>query len=151
MFIDWYPLFWLLAAILLLAAELLTYQLVSIWFAVGAAFALFSALMHLPFSMQLAVFVLVSCAALILSRPLARRIMSERKTRTNADAVVGSSGVVTEAIDNLQGKGRVSAMGLSWSARSEDGQVIAPQQPVQVLAIQGVKLIVRPMEPPAQP
>lgn len=148
---DWYPFFWLVAAILLLVAEFLTYQLVSIWFAAGAVFALFGALMHLPLSVQLAIFVLASCLALILSRPLARHIINERKTRTNADAVVGASGMVTEAIDNLQGKGRVSAMGLSWSARSEDGQCIAPEQPVQVLAIQGVKLIVRPIEPPTQP
>ena len=55
---------------------------------------------------------------------------------------------MTEAIDNLQGQGRVSAMGLSWAARSENGQPIEEKQPVRILAIEGVKLIVRPLSPP---
>ena len=67
---NWYPLLWLLIAALLLVFEFLTYQLVSIWFAAGAAAALFISLTGMPFSAQLAVFVLVSCVALIASRPL---------------------------------------------------------------------------------
>ncbi|MCI8624526.1 MAG: NfeD family protein [Provencibacterium sp.] len=145
---NWYPLGWLLTAIALLALEFATYQLVSIWFAVGAVFALFISLTGVPFSAQLAVFVLVSCGALIASRPLVKSVLTSRKIRTNADAVVGSEGIVTEPIDNLQEQGRVSAMGLSWSARSEDGQPISEKQPVRVLAIEGVKLIVRPVNPP---
>lgn len=145
---NWYPLLWLLIAALLLVFEFLTYQLVSIWFAAGAAAALFISLTGMPFSAQLAVFVLVSCVALIASRPLCRHLLTSRKARTNADAVIGSEGMVTEAIDNLQGQGRVSAMGLSWAARSENGQPIEEKQPVRILAIEGVKLIVRPLSPP---
>ena len=151
LFTNWYPLIWLIAAVALVVLEFATYQLVCIWFAAGAVFALFISLLNVPFSVQLAVFVLASCLALILSRPLARRIMTGRKTRTNADAVIGAEGVVTEAVDNLRGAGRVSAMGLSWSARSESGEPIAEKQPVRVIAIEGVKLIVRPVVPPAQP
>ena len=145
---NWYPFIWLLVAVLLLVLEFMTYQLVSIWFAVGAAAALLISLTGVPFSVQLATFVLVSCVALIASRPLARQMMQSRKARTNADAVIGTEGVVTEAVDNLHERGRVSAMGLSWSARSQDGEPIAENQAVQVLGIEGVKLIVRPLHPP---
>ena len=151
MFMNWYPLCWLLVAVSLLVLEFVTYQLVCIWFAAGAVFALFISLAGVPFSAQLAVFALVSCVALIASRPLARHVLSARKIRTNADAVVGTEGIVTESIDNLSGKGRVTAMGLSWSARSENGQPIAEKQRVRILAIEGVKLIVRVAAPPAQP
>ncbi|MCI8441955.1 MAG: NfeD family protein [Provencibacterium sp.] len=145
---NWYPLLWLLLAALLLTLEFLTYQLVSIWFAAGAVVALLLSLTGMPFSVQLACFVLVSCIALLAFRPLCRHILAGRRERTNADAVIGSEGMVTEKVDNLQGKGRVSAMGLNWSARSENGQPIAEKQPVRVLAIEGVKLIVRPLDPP---
>ena len=57
--------------------------------------------------------------------------------------VVREPAVVTEAVDNIQGAGRVSVMGNSWAARSERaGETIPTGETVTVVRIEGVKLIV---------
>ena len=89
--------------------------------------------------MQVALFFLGSAAALSLTRPLARRLQRPGPTSTNADRVIGATAVVTEAVDNLQGAGRVSVMGNSWAAR---GETIPTGETVTVVRIEGVKLIV---------
>ena len=82
---------------------------------------------------------------LLLVRPLAQRFINDRKVATNADRVIGQEAVVTEDIDNVQAKGRVSVSGADWTARSEDDQPIPAGSRVRVLRIEGVKVIVAPM------
>lgn len=142
----WEPVLWLVAAVILVGVELLTVQMVSVWFAVGAAGALLVSLTGLPLVVQCAVFLLVSCVSLILSRPLARRLTKRGSTHTNADAVIGMTGTVTEAVDNIQEAGRVNVNGLSWSARSQSGEPLAAGSRVLVVRIDGVKLLVTPSD-----
>lgn len=143
---KWAPLAWLGLAAVLAGVELATPQLISIWFALGAAVTALVSLTGIPLTGQLAVFVLVSCLALLASRPLARRAMVKHHVATNADAVLGMEGVVTEAIDNRKESGRVLVNGMNWSARSEDGGGIAVESSVKVLRIDGAKIIVRPAQ-----
>ena len=75
---------------------------------------------------------------------LAQRFVNDRKVATNADRVIGREAVVTEDIDNLQGKGRVSISGADWTARTEDDRPVPAGSKVQVLRIEGVKVIVAP-------
>ena len=56
--------------------------------------------------------------------------------------VIGKEAHVTEDIDNLMGTGAVKCLGKEWSARSENGEVIAKGEIVTVVKIEGVKLIV---------
>lgn len=64
------------------------------------------------------------------------------KAETNADRYIGKTGVVTEEIDNTAGRGLVKVLGSIWTARSEDGAVIAAGENVLVKRIEGVKVIV---------
>lgn len=141
---NWFVIFWLVALVLLVATELLTVQLVSIWFAAGSLGALLVALLGAPLWVQVLVFVVVSAVSLPLSRPLARRLQMAPKTRTNADAVLGMRGVVTEKIDNLREHGRIMVNGMSWSARGATPDTIPLDTVVRVERIVGVKLIVSP-------
>lgn len=141
----WFPFLWLGLCAVLVLVEAATPQLVSIWFALGAAVTACVSLFGVPLPVQLCVFVFVSCLALLASRPFAARVLTKRRVKTNADAVVGTRGVVTEDVDNLREAGRVLVGGLSWSARSEDGSPIPKDAAVCVLRIDGVKLIVRPI------
>ncbi len=141
----WFPILWLGLCVVLVLIETATPQLVSIWFALGAAVAACVSMTGVPLPVQICVFVFVSCLALLASRPLAVRMLRGRRVKTNADATVGMQGVVTEAVDNLHGTGRALVQGLSWSARSEDGEPIPEGAAVRVLRIDGVKLIVQPV------
>ena len=61
---------WLIAMAVFLIVEGIVPGLVSIWFAVGALAALVAAMVGAPLWLQLVWFVLVSIAALALTRPL---------------------------------------------------------------------------------
>ena len=137
-------LFWLIAMVLFGVLEAVTVGLTSIWFALGALGALVAAAASAPVIVQIVVFLGVSFLTLLLVRPLAQRFVNDRKVATNADRVIGREAVVTEDIDNIQGKGRVSISGADWTARAEDNRPIPAGSKVQVLRIEGVKVIVAP-------
>ena len=88
-------------------------------------------------------FALVSVVSLILTRPLAKRYVNARAVRTNADMAIGQDCVVTEAIDNVLGRGAVSVGGKIWTARMREADGKAEKGAVlRVVRIEGVKLIV---------
>ena len=134
---------WLAAAIILMIVEGLAPGLVSIWFALGALAAMVSAMLGAPLWLQLVWFALVSVVSLILTRPLAKRYVNARAVRTNADMAIGQDCVVTEAIDNVLGRGAVSVGGKIWTARMREADGKAEKGAVlRVVRIEGVKLIV---------
>ena len=133
---------WLAALVFFLILEGATAQLVSIWFVIGAAAALVVSLLHGPLWLQIAVFVAVSAAALILTRPIIRRLTKGKVLPTNADRILGTECLVTEAINNLAGTGAITVGGKTWTARSADGSDIPEGTLVTVLSIEGVKAIV---------
>ena len=135
--------FWLAAMIVLLIVEGLVPGLVSIWFALGALAAMISSFFHAPFWLQTVWFVVVSLAALCITRPLVKKYVNAKTQPTNADALIGKECIVTENIDNIAGEGAVKISGQVWTARSSDDSVKIEQgQIVKVKEIQGVKLIV---------
>ncbi len=83
-------------------------------------------------------------ATLAFTRPFVKKVLRIQKESTNADRVIGQAGVVLEAVDNDLGTGRVKVMGLDWSAQTRDGGRIGEGEKIQVLSIEGVKLIVEP-------
>ena len=57
---------------------------------------------------------------------------------------IGRQAIVTSEIDNLQGIGQVTVGGQEWSARTEkDGLNLQPGTVVDIVAVSGVKLIVK--------
>ena len=133
---------WIVALIFFLVFEAAVPGLVSIWFAAGALCALVAALLGAPIWLQIAWFFIVSIAALIVTRPFAKKYFDGKAQPTNADRVVGMDCVVIEAIDNLAGTGAVICDGKTWTARSAGGETIDKDAVVTVSEIVGVKLIV---------
>ena len=132
---------WSVLLILFIIAEAITVQLVSIWFAIGSLVALIANFCANTL-VQAALFVGVSFAALLLTRPLVKKFSTPKIQRTNIDRIIGERAIVTEEIDNLRAIGIVKADGKSWSARSADGSIIPAGSVVEVQKIDGVKLIV---------
>ena len=87
-------------------------------------------------------FLAVSAALLLALRPFARKINAGKDYATNVDSNIGKLAVVVEPIDNLRGTGRVMIGSVDWTARSEDGSVIAEGEKVRVLRVEGVKVCV---------
>ena len=133
---------WSVLLILFIIAEAITVQLVSIWFAIGSLVALIANFCGANILVQAALFVGVSFAALLLTRPLVKKFSTPKIQRTNIDRIIGERAIVTEEIDNLRAIGVVKADGKSWSACSADGSIIPAGSVVEVQKIDGVKLIV---------
>ena len=135
---------WIAAIVVFLIVEVVTVGLTSIWFACGALAALAMELLHLSIWTQLAVFLIVSAAAIWFTRPLVKRHNAKRAA-TNADRVLGQTGLTVSCIDNLEETGLVHVDGKDWSARSASGETVEAGTEVTVLRIEGVKLIVEPV------
>lgn len=144
---DWkITVIWLVLMLILAFLEASTTQLVTIWFALGALAAMLASILHAPIWFQVALFAVVSAAALILTRPLAKNLMKTDKTPTNADRVLNRVGIVQDDVDNTAAAGTILVDGAVWSARSADGSPIPAGTHVVVERIEGVKCIVSTTE-----
>ena len=143
---NWAALFWLVAMVVFLLVEASTVTLVSTWFAIGSLAAALVAATGAGIGFQAAVFLLVSAVCLTALRPLVRKYIKPKLTKTNVDAVVGSTGLVTVAIDNVMAQGQVKLGAMYWTARSESGEPIPEGTLVKAVRIEGVKAIVFPVK-----
>lgn len=139
---------WLGLVILFLIAEGATVSLVSLWFAAGAVVAMFAALLGAGAWLQTGLFLVVSGALLLMLRPIVRRYLVPKITATNVDSLVGSTGLVTEAIDNVTASGQVKLGAMEWTARSTTGENIPQGTLIRVDRIEGVKVYVTPVNVP---
>ena len=143
---NWAAVFWLVMIVVFLLAEAATVALVSTWFAIGSLAAMLMALTGAGFGFQVTIFMIVSAICLTALRPLVRKHISPKLTKTNVDAVIGTTGLVTAPIDNVTAQGQVKLGAMTWTARSESGEPIPEGTLVKVVRIEGVKAIVSPVK-----
>ena len=80
---------WLALVVVFILVELATTALVSIWLVAGAVAALLVSLFTDSWTVELAVFAVVSAVALAASRPLARRLQQSKAPELNAGRNIG--------------------------------------------------------------
>lgn len=137
--------FWLVVLIACIAIEAMTMGLTTVWFAGGALVAVFVAVLNGPIALQIVLFVVISLLMLFFTRPVAVKYFNKDRVKTNAESLVGKTAVVTADIDNIQGVGQAVVGGQEWSARSYDDDMrISVGTVVEIVAINGVKLLVKP-------
>ena len=88
-------LFWLVLFVVLALFELVTVNLVSIWFSFGALITTFVSLVTDNLMIHLAVFTISSILLLLLTKPFVKKIKRREVVPTNLDRVIGKVGVVT--------------------------------------------------------
>jgi membrane protein implicated in regulation of membrane protease activity len=114
---------------------------VSIWFAFGSLLALIAACLKASLSVQIIIFVLGSLLTLVLTRPLASKMLHGQITKTNVDRLIGKKGVVTKSLTAYE-MGEVKLLNGTWRALSKTKDEITEGSQVKVLAIEGNHLIV---------
>lgn len=137
-----YMILWIIAVIIFIILEISTVGLSSIWFAIGALFALIAAILNWSFFWQLIIFTAVSILTLIFTRPVLVKKMKLGNEKTNIDQLINAAGIVIEEIGEFH-TGLVKINGQIWSAKSVSGEIIHKDQIVVVDHIEGVKLIVK--------
>lgn len=130
---------WLGIFIFAIVFEFITFDLVSIWFALAAIPSLILAMLDVSLTIQLVVFFIVSCILIFLTRPIMLKYFKRNEVKTNVDAYIGKTAVTIKAISPLE-SGLVKFEHLVWTAVSD--QEIAEDTVVRILAVEGVKLIV---------
>ena len=136
---------WLVVAIILVIIEICTAGFGSICFAIGAAFSALAAGLGLSLTWQIVIFAVISLLTFIFLRPVAMRFLNKRSkdVKTNADALVGRKGVVSERIDAAQHTGRVAIDGDDWKAVTADGSIIEKGAEVEIIKLDSIILTVK--------
>ena len=141
---------WLGLIVAFIAVEAATVNLVSIWFIGGAVAGLVCAILDVPALLQWTVVIAVSAGLLALLRPVLKKYLRVKPTRTNADRLVGQEALVTEQIDNLRETGAIRINGVLWTAKSADDTQIPIGTRVVIERIEGAKVYVKPAGVPAE-
>jgi membrane protein implicated in regulation of membrane protease activity len=81
---------------------------------------------------------------LIFTRPVAVKKFKTGRVKTNVDSLAVKHALVTKQIGEIE-KGEVKVSGQIWSARSDDDTVINEGTKCEVVRIEGVHAIVRPL------
>lgn len=138
--------FWLVVIVVMAVIEIITLGLTTIWFAGGALAAFLASLLGASVLVQSILFIVVSVVLLAFTRPWAVEYFNKDRARTNADSLIGETGIVRQEIDNLKAQGMVSVRGQEWTARAADNTVISKETQVEIVEISGVKLLVKEKE-----
>lgn len=146
--ITWW--IWGLAGLALIIGEAFTPLLVLLPFGVAALLvALLAALGVEDMSTQFWIFSISAGVLVIFSQVWLRPFLNRRPgpdTSTNTNKLVGKQGRVTNVSDTDMARCRV--MEEDWACVPEQsGQPLSPGVTVTVIAVEGVKLIVRPVPP----
>lgn len=96
---------------------------------------------------QTAVFVIASGLLLFLTKPFVNKyiIKDKESVATNAFSLIGKKGIVTKEMNSTSSFGQVKVGEEIWSAISEDSNTIMKDSEVEVVRIDGVKLVVKPV------
>ena len=143
---NWAAIVWFALLVLFFAVEASTVTVVSIWFAAGSVVALIASLLGAPSWLQIVLFFVVSILLLLALRPITKKYFTPKLTKTNVDSVIGSVGIVTAKINNIEAVGTIKLGAMEWSARSTSGDEIPAGTRVRVDRIEGVKVFVTPVE-----
>lgn len=136
-------LFWVIIILALAIIEVVTINLVTIWYVASAIVALIVSFFIDNFTVQFSIFVILGTIFLITTKKALDKLIKEKHAKTNLDRIVGMTGIVTEDISkNIVGAVKVD--GKIWSATSN--KKIKKGEVVRVLEINSTKLKVEKKE-----
>lgn len=133
---------WIMIMVVAIIIEISTTDLTSLWFAVGAVFALILNLfLHdEKIYIQVLVFAVVSIVAIFVLRPFLKKRINVKKIPTNADAMIGKKVLVVSTIE-IDHPGVVKIEGIEWTAVTETAKY-EPGDFVYINKINGNTLVV---------
>ncbi len=136
---------WALVVIVCLILEITSGDFFILCFSIGALVSAVIAAVGGSFAVQLEIFAVVSVLSLFFIRPrLVKLLHGKRRERlSNADALIGRVGKVSEAIES-NGYGRVAIDGDDWKAVSADGSYVPLGQNVRVVGRESIIITVEP-------
>lgn len=134
--------FWFIVAIIFGVGELMTTSLTLIWFSIGALVSMILSPFIESVLIQAIIFAIISIVLLVIATKYLVDRDKNVKYNTNLQGIISQKGIVVQDIE-LYEVGIVKLNGEEWSAISKDKVKIEKGKIVEVIQIEGVKLIVR--------
>lgn len=128
---------WLIVSFICLILELTNGDFFIFCFAVGGIGGLAASLFTDTLWIQVVVFAIVSLLSIFFVRPVILKYFHKPGRKSNADALIGRTGKVEEAIPG-NGFGYVRIDGDSWKAKTSDGEPLAAGTDVRVIKMESI-------------
>ena len=138
--------FWLIVSGIFFIIEMITVGFLLFWLGIGALLVMITSFITDNIFIQTIVFVITSGLLIPLTKPLADKFTGKKTVATNSYSLIGKRGIVLEDINPIESTGLVKVNGETWSAKSDDERIISKSTEVEVLSIDGVKLVVSPIK-----
>ncbi len=135
---------WLIVAVAFGIAELMTTSLTLVWFSIGALVLMVLSTFIESIIIQIALFAAISITLLVTFTKYFVDKDKSYKYDTNLQGIEQKTGIVKVEIPSHM-TGIVTLRGEDWTAISNNGEKIEEGQLVKVIRIEGVKLVVEPV------
>lgn len=135
---------WLIISGLMFILEILTAGFLVFWFGVAALLTMVLSLFVDSIIIQIVFFIIISFILVIATKPIVNKyLLKGDMVKTNVYTIIGKVAVTTIDIDISKSTGQIKIGSDVWSARSENGEVIPAGTMVEILKVEGVKVVVR--------
>lgn len=135
--------YWLIASGAFFIGEILTVGFLLFWFGIACLLAMVVSFFTSNIIIQMVVFLVSSVILILSTKPFVKKFINKKTILTNANSLIGKKAIVIKEINNLQGTGQIKIGGEVWSAQNESDTTISENQEVEIIKIEGVKLIVK--------
>lgn len=135
--------YWLIASGIFFVGEIVTVGFLLFWFGIAGLITMVVSLFTSNIIIQSVVFLVTSVILILSTKPFVKKFVNKETIVTNANSLIGKKAIVIQEINNLQGTGQIKIGGEIWSAQNETDSVISENQEVEIIKIEGVKLIVK--------
>ena len=140
-FTSFEPWLWIIIFATTIILELLSVDLICIWFSIGSIVAFILDALNVGFGAQVIVFLILSCALLFTVGKWARDSLRS-KNATNVDALVGQEIIILKDTSRkMIGEGKIN--GIIWSTICVDDETIKEGSEAVIVEINGNKLYVK--------
>ena len=135
--------YWLIASGIFFVGEIITVGFLLFWFGIAGLITMVVSFFTSNIIIQSVVFLVTSVILILSTKPFVKKFVNKETIVTNVNSLIGKKAIVIQEINNLQGTGQIKIGGEIWSAQNETDSIISENQEVEIIKIEGVKLIVK--------
>lgn len=137
--------YWLIAAGIFFVGEMFTAGFLIFWLGIAALITMVVSFFVSNLIVQMTVFIIASVVLIFATKPFVKKFINVKETKTNAFSIIGKRALVIKNIDSVNENGQIKVNGETWTAIGENDDKIEKGTEVEVVSINGVKAVVKPI------
>jgi len=137
--------YWLIVAGIFFVGEMFTAGFLIFWLGIAALITMVVSFFVSNLIVQMTVFIIASVILIFATKPFVKKFIHVKETKTNAFSIIGKRALVIKNIDSVNENGQIKVNGETWTAIGENDDKIEKGTEVEVVSINGVKAVVKPI------